>query len=194
MIRINLLPYREAKRARQKQYFLLGLLAVLALGVLLCYGIYGIFSDRVADEQAKVAYLNGVTQQLDRKIASIADLRKKRDELLAREKVIEDLQKRRDLTVRIFNVLAHITPAGIFLTHLKEQGNAITLSGYAEANDQVAAFMRRIGASRIFSRPTLDIISKTKFGGEQVGQFTLQMQIREHMASASKTPTAEAKP
>ncbi len=194
MIRINLLPYREARRARQKQYFLLGLLAVLAFGMLLDYGIYGIFSARVSNEQAKVAYLHGVTQQLDRKIASIASLRKKRDELLAREKVIENLQKRRDLTVRIFNTLARITPAGIFLTHLKEQGSSITLSGYAEANDQVAAFMRHIAASRIFTRPTLDIISKTNFGGEQVGKFTLQMQIQEHTASATKKSTAEAKP
>ena len=129
-------------------------------------------------EQKKVQYLQGVTTQLDKKIASIADLRKKRDELLSREGIITDLQNQRDMVVRLFNTLASVTPNGVFLTHLKQAGNAVTVDGYAQANDQVAAFMRNIEASKIFEKPELNIISKSKLGNEEVGQFTLQMSIR----------------
>ena len=178
MIFINLLPHRETKRKQQQQIFLAGLLLVLIVAAAIYYGIYQVFVGRVQAEQQKIVYLQGVTQQLDQKIASIADLRKKRDALLAREKIISTLQGRRDLSVRIFNSLAAITPQGVFLIKLQQQGDNVTLSGYAEGNDQVAEFMRKIETSGVFDKPTLDIISKAKLGGDEVNQFTLQMQTR----------------
>jgi type IV pilus assembly protein PilN len=73
----------------------------------------------------------------------------------------------------------------------------MTVNGYAEDNDQVAAFMRNIDASKIFTEPQLNIISKSKLGSEEVGQFTLQMNIRKPTAadkSAQTTGTQEAQP
>lgn len=187
MIRINLLPYREATRARRSQLFVLGLVGVLLLATLLYYGIYSIFAARVANEQEKVNYLQGVTKELDAKIASIADLRKKRDELLAREGIITRLQDQRDLVVRLFNTLAAITPKGVFLTHLQQTGSTITVNGYAQASDQVAAFMRHIEGSGVLTKPTLDIISKAQLAGDTVEQFTLQMQVVSPTAATDST-------
>ncbi len=189
MIRINLLPYREAQRAQRSQLLVLAFIGVLLLAALLYYGIYSIFSARVSAEQQKVRYLQGVTTQLDKKIASIADLRKKRDELLSREGIITDLQDQRDMVVRLFNTLAQVTPDGIFLTKLQQTGNSIRVNGYSQTNSQVAAFMRNIEASKIFAKPELNIISKSKLGNEEVGQFTLQMSIRTP-ATANKSDTS----
>ncbi|MGE4530448.1 MAG: PilN domain-containing protein [Acidithiobacillus sp.] len=182
MIRINLLPYREARRAQRSQLLAAALIGILLLAALFYYGIYSIFSARVTAEKEKVNYLQGVTTQLDTKIASIADLRKKRDELLAREGIITNLQDKRDMVVRVFNTLASVTPNGVFLTGLQQTGDSVTVNGFAEANDQVADFMRKLQASKIFADPQLNIISKAKLGGEDVGQFTLQMQIRKPTA------------
>ncbi len=184
MIRINLLPHRERKRLQQQQLFLGGLVLLIVVAALLYYGIYQIFAQRVADAQAQVDYLQQVTKELDQKIASVADLRKKRDALLAREKIITTLQDRRDLTVRIFNALAAITPKGVFLSKLEQTGDNITVTGYAESNDQVAAFMRQIESSSTFTKPTLNIISKSKLGSDEVKQFTLQMMVAEPNVSA----------
>ncbi len=189
MIRVNLLPYREAQRAQRSQLLVLAFIGVLLLAALLYYGIYSIFSARVSAEQQKVRYLQGVTTQLDKKIASIADLRKKRDELLSREGIITDLQDQRDMVVRLFNTLAQVTPDGIFLTKLQQTGNSIRVNGYSQTNSQVAAFMRNIEASKIFAKPELNIISKSKLGNEEVGQFTLQMSIRTP-ATANKSDTS----
>ena len=193
MIRINLLPYREARRAQRSQLLVLAFVGILLLAVLLYYGVYSIFSARVADERGKVQYLQRVTTQLDQKIASIADLRKKRDELFSREGIITDLQNKRDMVVHLFNTLARVTPDGVFLTHLRQTGNAITVDGYAQANDQVAAFMRNIEASRIFEKPELNIISKSTLNNEDVGQFTLQMSIRPPTAPAQSGIPAPSK-
>ncbi|MBW9253806.1 PilN domain-containing protein [Acidithiobacillus ferriphilus] len=193
MIRINLLPYREAQRAQRSQLLVLAFIGVLLLAALLYYGIYSIFSARVSAEQQKVRYLQGVTTQLDKKIASIADLRKKRDELLSREGIITDLQDQRDMVVRLFNTLAQVTPDGIFLTKLQQTGNSIRVNGYSQTNSQVAAFMRNIEASKIFAKPELNIISKSKLGNEEVGQFTLQMSIRPPAAANKSDASAQHK-
>ncbi|OCB02267.1 pilus assembly protein PilN [Acidithiobacillus ferrivorans] len=193
MIRINLLPYREAQRAQRGQLLVLALIGILLLAALLYYGIYSIFSARVSAEQQKVQYLQEVTTQLDKKIASIADLRKKRDELLSREGIITDLQDQRDMVVRLFNTLAQITPDGIFLTKLQQTGDSITVDGYSQANNQVAAFMRNIETSNIFAKPELNIISKSKLGNEEVGQFTLQMSIRIPTAANKSGASAQHK-
>ena len=193
MIRINLLPYREAQRAQRSQLLVLAFIGVLLLAALLYYGIYSIFSARVSAEQQKVRYLQGVTTQLDKKIASIADLRKKRDELLSREGIITDLQDQRDMVVRLFNTLAQVTPDGIFLTKLQQTGNSIRVNGYSQTNSQVAAFMRSIEASKIFAKPELNIISKSKLGNEEVGQFTLQMSIRPPAAANKSDASAQHK-
>ncbi|MBU2785672.1 pilus assembly protein PilN [Acidithiobacillus ferriphilus] len=193
MIRINLLPYREAQRAQRSQLLVLAFIGVLLLAALLYYGIYSIFSARVSAEQQKVRYLQGVTTQLDKKIASIADLRKKRDELLSREGIITDLQDQRDMVVRLFNTLAQVTPDGIFLTKLQQTGNSIRVNGYSQTNSQVAAFMRNIEASKIFAKPELNIISKSKLGNEEVGQFTLQMSIRTPTTANKSDASAQHK-
>jgi type IV pilus assembly protein PilN len=193
MIRINLLPYREAQRAQRSQLLVLAFIGVLLLAALLYYGIYSIFSARVSAEQQKVRYLQGVTTQLDKKIASIADLRKKRDELLSREGIITDLQDQRDMVVRLFNTLAQVTPDGIFLTKLQQTGNSIRVNGYSQTNSQVAAFMRNIEASKIFAKPELNIISKSKLGNEAVGQFTLQMSIRAPATANKSDASAQHK-
>ncbi len=190
MIRINLLPYREARRAQRSQVLGAALIGILLLAAAFYYGIYSIFSARVDTEQAKVDYLQGVTNQLNTQIASIADLRKKRDELLAREGIITDLQAKRDMVVQVFNALAAETPDGVFLTHLQQSGDALTVNGYSEDNDQVAAFMRNIQSSKIFTDPQLNIISKSKLGSEDVGQFTLQMTIRKPTAADKSAQTS----
>ena len=193
MIRINLLPYREARRTQRSQLLVLALIGILLLAALFYYGIYSVFSARVSAEQQKVQYLQGITTQLNKKIASIADLRKKRDELLSREGIITDLQDQRDMVVRLFNTLAQVTPDGIFLTKLQQTGDSITVDGYSQANDQVAAFMRNIEASKIFEKPELNIISKSRLGNEEVGQFTLQMSIRTPTAANKSGASAQNK-
>ncbi len=188
MILINLLPHRQQKRSLQQRLFFGWLIFLIILMTFFYYGIYQIFAQRVAVEQANVNYLHGVTKNLDKKIASVIDLRKKRDVLLDREKIITTLQDRRDLSVRIFNTLAAITPKGVFLSKVEQSGTDILVTGYAEGNDQVATFMRNIRSSHTFDKPTLNIISKNKLGGEEVKQFTLQMKVADpHQNAGAKS-------
>lgn len=178
MIRINLLPYREAKRKAQARQA--GLMALAGLGMVgvLFYGVYLGFDHRVNAQQARVAFLKQEITRLDGQIKVVSSVKQQREAMLAKLDVVETLQKNRALPVRAFNTLARRTPAGIYYSHVQEKPDGFFLEGYAESNGQVAELMRNLDASRVFASPVLEIISKTEQGGAQLGRFKMTVKYR----------------
>lgn len=178
MIRINLLPYREAKRKElaRRRTMLVG--AGAAVMGLLFYAIYLGFDHRLQQQQARVDFLRQEIAQLDVKIRTIADIKQQRETMLAKLNVVEKLQKDRGLVVQVFNELAARTPDGVFLTHVQEGPQGFLLEGYAESNGQISELMRNLEASSVFTAPRLEIISKSELAGSPVGQFKMQVSLR----------------
>lgn len=178
MIRINLLPYREAKRKAQAQRLALMGLAGLGVVAVVFYGVYFLFDQRVKTEQARVDFLQQEISRLDDRIKTVVKVKQQREIMLAKLAVVEKLQKNRGLVVRIFNDLAARTPQGVFLNHVQEKPDGLFLEGYAESNGQVAELMRNLADSSIFTSPTLEIISKTDLSGSPVGAFKMTVKLR----------------
>ncbi len=177
MILVNLIPYRDKQQEQRKQIFLASIFGVVLFSALCWYMVYGVFVHKTAHEQLKVNYLQGVVKQLDNKTAAVAQLFKKKNELISREAVITGLQDKRSLAVQIFNAFTSVTPAEMYLNKLTQNGSVIVLSGYAESNSVIAAFMRNIKSDKIFAKPTLIIISDAHVGGFNVKSFTLQVKL-----------------
>lgn len=178
MIRINLLPYREAQRKAAQRRIAIGAALGAMLVGLMFYGVYGAFEARVSGQQARVDYLKQEIAQLDAKIKTVAELKDKRATMLERLRVVEQLQKDRGQMVLVFNNVAALTPAGVFLTHLQQNPAGFLLEGYAESNGQVSELMRRLEASPVFTSPKLEIISKADLSGLPVGQFKMLVGLR----------------
>ena len=88
MIRINLLPHREAKRKgrRQQFYVLLGLVSVLA-GLIWFLG-YSIVNRQIATQNEKNEFLKREISSLDKEIDEIKKIQEQTNALLSRERVI----------------------------------------------------------------------------------------------------------
>lgn len=81
--------------------------------------------------------------------------------------VIQTLQESRPEIVHLFDELAKTTPEGIFLTKFKQTGKNLNLTGKAQSNARVSAYMRMIEASSWLETPVLQVI-KGK-GGSATG-------------------------
>ena len=129
MIRINLLPHREAKRKgrRQQFYVLLGLVSVLA-GVIWFLG-YSIVNRQIAAQNEKNEFLKREIASLNKEIDEIKKIQEQTNALLARKRVIEALQANRTETVHLFNELAKQVPEGIYLRTLAQTGPKIAIAG-----------------------------------------------------------------
>lgn len=177
MIRINLLPHREEKRkARRQQFFALaGLMAVLA--ALIAVLVHGVISGYISQQESKNDFLKREVAALDKEIDEIKRLKEQTDALLSRKRVIESLQENRAEAVRLFNELARQTPDGIYLKSIKQTGQKIAITGYAQSNARVSTLMRNMEASTLLANPGLVEIKAVTVGNRRLNEFLLNVNI-----------------
>ena len=124
MAKINLLPWREERRAELQKEFLVVLsgFAVIAAGLVLV--AQTVFSGFVSDQQARNKYLKNNITELNKQVTEIQELEKKKQELLDRMKVIQELQGNRPIIVRIFDEMVRTIPDGVFYGKLSRSAEA----------------------------------------------------------------------
>ncbi|PSF05827.1 pilus assembly protein PilN [Marinobacter fuscus] len=183
MAKINLRPWREELRAeKQKQFVVLMLGAVIIAGGL-AFLWKSDLDSRIAYQQSRNAYIETATKELNKQIKEIEDLKRQRDELLARMQVIQDLQGKRPVIVRVFDELVKTLPDGLFYTDLKKTGERLEIVGMAESNSRISNLMRQFEDSEWFANPSLSNVAATDSERAGYSQFNLAVQ--------QKTPEPE---
>ncbi|VXC07904.1 PilN domain-containing protein [Massilia sp. 9I] len=156
MIRINLLPHREAKR-KQKQTAFVALLAaggVAGAAVVLLVGAWN--ASRIAVQNERNLVLKTASAELDKKIGEIKTLKEEIESLKARQQAVEDLQGDRNQPVYLLDELVRQTPDGVYLKSFRQEGQKVTLTGYAQSQERVAELLRNVsGVSPWLERPNL---------------------------------------
>ena len=186
MIRINLLPHREAKRKgrRQQFYVLLGLVSVLA-GLIWFLG-YSIVSRQIAAQNEKNEFLKREITSLDKEIDEIKKIQEQTNALLARKRVIEALQANRTETVHLFNELAKQVPEGIYLRTLAQTGPKIAISGYAQSNARITTLMNNLDESPLLENSTLVETKAEVAGSRRLNTFNITTVITRQTAAPGK--------
>ena len=158
MAKINLLPWRAERRAqRQKEFYgMLGLAAVA--GVLLSFLIWFYYGQQISGQQDRNQYLEQEIAKVKAQNEEIKTLGRQKDRLLARKKVIEQLQANRSQMVHLFDSLVRTIPDGVALSNIKQEGEILTLEGRAQSNARVSAYMRNLESSGWMTNPDLSII------------------------------------
>ncbi len=158
MARINLLPWREKLRKQRRREFGVMVLGALVL-TLAGLGYWHWYNQGLIDNQRdRNRFLEKEIAQVDKEIREIKDLEKTRQKLIARMKVIEDLQVSRPQVVHLFDELVTVVPDGAYLSKATQRGRNLVLNGRAQSNARVSTYMRNIEASVWLSDPKLRII------------------------------------
>lgn len=178
MARINLLPWREELREERRKRFLLILVGVLvgtAGAVLIANQVISSAIDR---QVARNNYIGKQIAVVDERIKQISDLKARRQQLVERMRIIQDLQGNRPISGRIFDQLARTLPDGVYFTEVKMDGKTLSISGAAESNNRVSDLMRNLEASDWFDAPSLTEVKATTAG--QVDQANVfQLTVRQ---------------
>lgn len=158
MPRINLLPWREELRKQRRNQFFAALgAAAVAAGVLLLLAYFA-FDGVIGHQRDRNELLKQEIAELDKRIEEIIDLEQKKDRLLARMEIIEQLQRSRPGIVHVFDELVRTLPDGVFLTEIKQTGKRLEIVGSAESNTRVSALMRNIDQSEWLDNPDLEVV------------------------------------
>jgi type IV pilus assembly protein PilN len=176
MPRINLLPWRAELRQKRKQEFLTALLGAVIVGAALVYASKLTMQGWIASQQGRNATLKTEIAALDKQIAEITGLENQRERLLARMRVIEQLQRSRPEVVHLFDELVNAVPEGTHFTEVKQTNNRIELAGQAQSSTRVSTLMRNIDGSEFLSNPGLDVVETAAAGLERNSKFKVSAQ------------------
>ena len=178
MRQINLLPWRKESRKHLTRisFAWLGLATLFSIVLVIIWAwVTGVALD---SQRQRNAYLESKSAEMDKMVAEITELKNKRQALLLRIKVIQDLQDGRIEIVSIFDELVQAMPEGIFLTKLERRAMVVTLHGFSESNHQLSMLMRNLNRSAIYDDASLVKVQQNNQHGNQVSAFNLQVAVR----------------
>lgn len=199
MIRINLLPHREAKRLQRKNAFYALLAASSIFGVFILLIGFGYIENQISNQNGRNNFIKSENAKLDVQIKEISTLKQEIDSLKARQQAVEDLQGDRNQPVYLMDELVKRTPEGVYLRAFKQDGQRVVINGYAQSNERVSELLRNLGNQSLWlEKPDLIEIRSTGLGqgrdAKKVFDFTVNVGIKrprekdQAAGESSKTP------
>jgi type IV pilus assembly protein PilN len=187
MAHINLLPWREKLRKQRLREFGLTILGALLI-TLLGLGYWHWYNQGLIDHQnARNRFLKKEIARVDEQIREIRDLEKTRQKLIARMKVIEDLQVSRPQIVHMFDEMVTVVPDGAYLSKLVQRGSGLVLDGRAQSNARVSTYMRNIESSPWLADPKLRIIENKDKDRDSAVSSTFQLDLKQVVPKKEST-------
>lgn len=173
MARINLLPWRETYRKEKKDQFVAILFGVGLLCAAICWLWISSVQSATENQQTRNQLLEKHIAELQKQVDEIKELKKIREDLLTRIKIIQDLEGTRPVIVRYFDEFARAVPDGVYLSLLSRTGEVISIEGVAESTNRVSSFMRNLEQSDWFTSPNLTSVVADPKSGEQASAFKM---------------------
>jgi type IV pilus assembly protein PilN len=187
MAHINLLPWRdELRKQKQQQFAVVGAGAAI-LGALLVLLAHMQMEGLIEKQNQRNQFLDKEIAELDTKIAKIKDMEKTKNALLARMDIIQQLQRSRPQSVHLMDQLVYTLPDGVYLNKIDQKAQLLTLSGVAQSNARVSAYMRNIDSSQWMAKPKLDVIETKDSERRRTAEFVLRA------SQATSTPSEESR-
>ena len=190
MIRINLLPVKQAAQAeRRRQELVRAVMLLLLLVALFALERFKQGWDLSALD-TQIDEVQERVKALDVQVKDVRDLDAKQKALASKLKVIADLGRKRVGPVGVMNDLAKATPDRVWLTDFTEAGGAATITGQAVDNQIVAEFLRNLSSSPYFANVDLVETTQDQVGENKLRKFIVKAQI--DYAAAGKAGTEKA--
>ncbi|MFQ3220330.1 MAG: type IV pilus assembly protein PilN [Paraglaciecola sp.] len=177
MSHINLLPWRETLRQRQKKNYLT-ILVALALGVISLMFVAGMVVDNlIAEQKNRNQYLEQEIAIVDKEIEHIKDIQQSKQAIEQRMALIEQLEVSRNAAPKVLDELVRLVPNGVSFSSISRSGNHLEVLGISDSNNRLADFMRRLEASDVFSSGDLSSIVADTSASDAVSDFKLTFDI-----------------
>jgi type IV pilus assembly protein PilN len=187
MIRINLLPAREARRRvalrHQLQAAVVAVLAVVGGSV----WAYTTQSSALVMRQHDLSRVEEDLKRLEEIIKEVQKFETKKAQMEKKVGAIEDLKLKQSRPAHLLEDVSHSLPDQMWLSSIKDIGGALQISGKSFDNTGIAAFMENLERSSWLG--TVELIeSKSELvQGRQVVAFTVVARI---MVSKKKEATS----
>ena len=177
MIRINLLPFREARRRAEvaRHLAIIGVVAgVAGLGCLTAY--LAVASD-VRTARAEISQTKALIDGYKPQLAQVKEFREKKAAVEEKLAVIARLERNRRGPIHVLDELASRSPERLWITSMETSGSSIRLDGMGLNNQVVAAFMTALNESPYFGEVELERTELSESNGLKFSKFGIRAQL-----------------
>ena len=194
MIRINLLPVREARRKADlvQQATILGatvLVTVLALGA-----IQWSLLHKISSAKARLTEMNRQIDQFKPQVAQVEEFRARKQAMEQKLDVIKRLDRARSGPVHVLDELATRAPDRLWITKLVAKDGAITLTGMSLDNEIIAGFLTSLNASPYFKNVELGESKLAEKDGLRLNNFTIRATLTDPESKSAEAAAKTAAP
>lgn len=155
MSNINLLPWREVIKERQRKNFLQLMVVFLFAGAIVAILIYFALYWRIQNQEDRNSQWKNEIKVVDQKIAEIEKLKQRRQELIDRMNAIDKLQQSRNIPVHLYSDLPTLVSSGVYLGYMNYDNRIVKLGGLAESNPRLSSMLRNIDNSQWLGNGTI---------------------------------------
>ena len=174
MIRINLLPFRAARKSenirRQVSLFLLSLIfVILVMGYfqIILSSKIGKISDKINSTKQELTKYQKTAKEVD-------EIKKTLENLEQRTNVMKKLDMNRRGPVELLDAMTQmVVPNRMWLSSLTSSGQTVSLKGTALDNKTTADFLKRLEKSEIFSSVQLLALRHQMAGKQRMKSFAI---------------------
>lgn len=164
MIRINLLPFRVARKKEniRKQISIFFLLILLTVVALAWYTMA--LNKQIVTVKEKTKQVNRQILKYKEKADRVAQIKKDLKILKDKLEVVSSLKKQKEKQLILFDGMTGlVVPGRMWLESFKTNKNKVTIKGIAFDNPTIADFMDKLEASPIFGKIDLKTAKMKKF-------------------------------
>lgn len=174
MIRINLLPFRAARKKenirRQLSIFVLSIiLVVLVMGVLT-----NRLENQIQEQKATLNRLQNELTQAEKRARKVKQIQKELKTLEQKMGVMESLEAGRRIPVTLYEKLTEsVVDKRMWLARHSVDRGTVKMDGFALDDKTVADFMTNLEESGLFSSVSLVSVKKTRQQDVTLREFSL---------------------
>jgi type IV pilus assembly protein PilN len=174
MIRINLLPFRAARKKENVRRQLTVFFLSMVLLVVAVFAVQWWLSSRVSSLDKKLKQTQAELEKYNKINQEIADIKKKLENLNKKMAVMVELESNRHAPTRLMESMAQVVvPKRMWFTKLEEKENTVNLTGIALDNKTVADFMVRLENCGLFSTVNLKTLKQTVLQNSNLKSFAI---------------------
>ncbi|PKO92694.1 MAG: fimbrial protein [Betaproteobacteria bacterium HGW-Betaproteobacteria-1] len=188
MIRINLLPHRQIKRAERQRQFNLMLVATVVLAGAIIFMGNTYMGAKVSAQMERNQRLEAANAKLDKEIEEIKELKSQIGSVLERKQIVENLQSNRSQAVVVLDEVSRQLPEGTYLKLISQKGSVIDLEGVADTNARVATLVRNMSNSQWMEQPNLVQIQAVSIGNVRYNDFKMNVRLKAQQAPEVEAP------
>ena len=194
MIRINLLPFRAARKKenirRQTSIFALSLAFLL---IILFYHNWSL-GGKIDGLNDKIKKAKSELQKFEKINKEIAAIKKKLSTLKNKMAVMESLESNRFEPTRLLETMTQVVvPKRMWFTNMSSQGRIVRIAGIALDNKTVADFMVRLETTGLFSDVDLNTLKQQKMGKSNFKSFLISCIKKPPVKTNTKKSPAKIK-